>query len=110
VLERAFFHLQYRVASLKLRPDLHPVPGDRLPRLAWRLTRAAIQAPDKPMLRVLVAVWGWLVVLAPAGAARRFVGMRFIGQRRPVALDRFLHRLGLVRRTAPRPSPLVAGE
>jgi len=110
LLERAFFHLQYRVASLKLRPDLHPVPGDRLPVLAWRLTRAAVGAPDKPLLRIFVALWGWLVAAAPAGAARQFVGMRFIGQRRPPALDRLLHRLGLVRRTGRPAASIVAGK
>jgi hypothetical protein len=69
-----------------------------------------MRAPDKPMLRLLVAIWGWLVVLAPAGTAQRFVGMRFIGRSRPAALDRFLHRLGLVRRISRRPSPLIVGE
>jgi glycosyltransferase involved in cell wall biosynthesis len=98
VLDRAFFYLQYRIASRKLRPDLHPIEGDRLPRLVWLLTRAAMVAPERPLLRAFVATWGVVVALAPRSLAERLVAMRFIGGRRPAVIDRILRMLGLVRR------------
>jgi glycosyltransferase involved in cell wall biosynthesis len=110
LLERAFFHLQYRLASLKLRRDLHPVPNDRLPVLAWRLSRASLAAPDKRLLRLLVALWGWVVTIAPRPLAQRLVGLRFIGGNRPPLVEGLLRRLGLVRRTAPPLPGLAAGE
>jgi glycosyltransferase involved in cell wall biosynthesis len=99
VLDRAFFYLQYRVASCKLRPDLHPLPGDRLYRLPWMLARAAMIAPDRTLLRAFVGAWGFAVALAPRPLAAHLVAMRFISGRRPKLIDGTLRVLGLVRRT-----------
>jgi glycosyltransferase involved in cell wall biosynthesis len=112
VLDRAFFHLQYRLASRKLRPDSHPVPGDRLWRLPLLLARAALLAPDRTMLRGFVAVWGFAVAAAPPGIARRLVAMRFISGSRPKLIDGALRMLGLVRRTPRRAAstPGYAGQ
>jgi glycosyltransferase involved in cell wall biosynthesis len=105
VLDRAFFYLQYRLASLKLRPDLHPLKSDRLRHLVWKLARAALIAPDRPLLRAFVAAWGAAVALAPRPLARQLVALRFISGRRPAAIERMLSLLGLVRRTKPREAP-----
>jgi glycosyltransferase involved in cell wall biosynthesis len=109
VLDRAFFYLQYRVASCKLRPDLHPIARDRLWRLPWMLARAAAQAPDRVLLRAFVVLWGFAVALAPRPLAHRLVEMRFISGSRPKLLDGVLRRLGLVRRTRAKPDPSFAG-
>jgi hypothetical protein len=98
VLDRAFFHLQYRIASLKLRPDLHPLKDDSLRKLPWMLARAAMLAPDRPMLRAFVALWGFAVAVSPRRLAERLVAMRFISSARPALLDGALSWLKLVRR------------
>jgi glycosyltransferase involved in cell wall biosynthesis len=99
VLDRAFYYLQYRLASLKLRPDLHPLAEDSIPRLAFLLARAAMIAPDRALLRAFVAIWGAAVALAPGPLARRLVAMRFISEARPKLLDKALSWLALVRRS-----------
>jgi glycosyltransferase involved in cell wall biosynthesis len=98
LLDRAFFHLQYRIASLKLRPEHHPYEGDRLPRVAFLLARAAAVAPEPPLTRVLVALWGAVVALAPQRLAANLVASRFISGKRPALLEGVLRRFGLVRR------------
>jgi hypothetical protein len=97
-LDRAFFHLQYRIASLKLRPEQHPYRGDRLPRVTLLLMRAAAIAPEPPLTRVLVALWGAVVALAPRRLAANLVASRFIAGKRPALVEGVLRRLGLVRR------------
>ena len=98
-LDRAFFHLQYRLASLKLRPEAHPYKDDRIWRVAGMLMRAAWRAPEKKLSRVLVAVWTVAVAAAPRRLAERLVASRFIAGKRPALLDAVLRELGLVRRT-----------
>ncbi len=102
VLDRAFFYLQYRLASRKLRPDLHPLAQDRLLTLPMMLVRAAMLAPDRPLLRIFVATWGIAVAIAPLPLASRLVAMRFISSARPAFVDTLLSMLRLVRRTKER--------
>jgi glycosyltransferase involved in cell wall biosynthesis len=99
VLDRAFFYLQYRLASRKLRPDLHPLTQDRVPSLVVMLIRSAILAPERPLLRAFVVIWGVAVALAPRRLADRLVAMRFISSARPAFVDAALAMLRLVRRT-----------
>ena len=107
LLDRAFFHLQYRIVSLKLRPKQHPYAGDRLPRVTLLLMRAAAVAPEPPLTRLLVALWGTVVALAPARLAEPLVASRFIAGKRPALVEGALRKFGLVRRArverAPRP-------
>jgi glycosyltransferase involved in cell wall biosynthesis len=105
LLDRAFFHLQYRIASLKLRPDRHPYREDRLPHVTMLLMRAAAVAPEPPLTRVLVALWGAVVALAPRRLAANLVASRFIAGRRPALVEGVLRRLGLVRRGRAEPAP-----
>lgn len=110
-LDRAFFHLQYRLASRKLRPELHPYKNDRLGRIAWLLARAAWHAPEPPLTRALVAIWGLAVALSPQRWAEALVALRFVPGRRPAVIDRILALFGLVRRAKPlakRPQPALA--
>src|SRR5262249_2750080 len=97
---RASFPRHSRPAPLRLRPDLHPVPQDRLFPLARKLAYAALIAPEPPILRLLVALWGFAVAAAPARLAQALVAMRFISSARPAALDAALGPLRVVRRTA----------
>jgi glycosyltransferase involved in cell wall biosynthesis len=99
VLDRSWFHLQYRLAALKLCRERHPVPTDTLPRLVRYIARAARRAPAPAMTRLLVVLWAMLAAMAPRRAAERLVALRFVGGNRPPALDDMLRKLGLVRRT-----------
>jgi glycosyltransferase involved in cell wall biosynthesis len=108
VIERGFYFAQYRLVSCKLRPDLHPIEGDTLRRATWRFLEAAAAAPDRPLRRALVAIWGLSVALAPRPIARQLMALRFSSMARPRALDRLFHRLGLVRRTRAAAPPPAA--
>jgi glycosyltransferase involved in cell wall biosynthesis len=102
--ERAFYFAQYRLASRKLRPDLHPIAGDTLARATIRFLEAVAVAPDSALRRVLLLAWGIAVALAPRPLANRLVSLRFSSRARSQRLDSVLKRLSLVRRipTAPK--------
>jgi glycosyltransferase involved in cell wall biosynthesis len=97
-LDRAFFHLQYRLASLKLRPERHPYGRERLRRVLALLARSAVAAPEPTLTRALVLAWGTAVAISPRPLAQALVAARFISSQRPALLDSALRRLGLVRR------------
>jgi len=107
-IERGFYFAQYRLVSCKLRPDLHPIAGDTLRRATWRLLEAAAVAPDRPLRRACVAIWGLAVALAPRAVARHLTSLRFSSMARPPALDRLFLRFGLVRRTRAAATPAAA--
>ncbi|MBV8653484.1 MAG: hypothetical protein JO255_18625, partial [Alphaproteobacteria bacterium] len=101
--EREFYFAQYRLASRKLRPDLHPIADDTLARAVARFLEAAAVAPDGSIRRVLLVAWGIAVALAPTAVADHLVRLRFSSRSRSRRLDRLLKLLRLVRRipTAP---------
>jgi glycosyltransferase involved in cell wall biosynthesis len=99
VLDRSWFHLQYRLAARKLCRDRHPVPTDTLPRLVRFIARAARRAPAPPLTRLLVVLWAALVATTPRRLATRLVALRFVGGNRPSSIDTMLRTFGLVRRT-----------
>ncbi|HZS83888.1 MAG TPA: glycosyltransferase family 2 protein [Stellaceae bacterium] len=97
-VERAFYFAQYRLVSRKLRPDLHPLRDDTLLRVTARFLEAAAVAPDRPLRRLAVALWGLAVALSPLSLAEPLVTLRFSSMKRPRALESFFQMLGLVRR------------
>jgi glycosyltransferase involved in cell wall biosynthesis len=99
VLDRSWFHLQFRLAGLKLCRDRYPVPTDTLPRLVRCIALAARRAPAPALTRLLVVLWAVLVAVMPRRTAERLVAVRFVGGNRPSALDAALRALGLVRRS-----------
>lgn len=78
VLFRGPHLLQFRVASLRLTPKLHPLPGDS----RGRALLNALQVPFRPTFErksFLLLVMGWCVatLLAPKPLARFFIRKRF---------------------------------
>ena len=97
-IDRSLSTLCYRLASLRLAPDTHPIPGDS----AWRVlgdVATAFFAPQGFSLkaRVAILVWACLVCLAPPAAARRLVLWRFAPGTRPQVLRGLLTRLRVVK-------------
>jgi glycosyltransferase involved in cell wall biosynthesis len=97
-VERGFYFAQYRLASRKLRPSLHPIADDTIFRALRRFLEAAALAPDEPLRRILLALWGVCVAAAPRTLAARLVDLRFSSHRRPQVLETLFRRLRLVRR------------
>ncbi|HZS85521.1 MAG TPA: glycosyltransferase [Stellaceae bacterium] len=85
--DRGLFHLQYRMASLKLRPQTHPVASDTVMRLLAKAWRAARHSPDMPASRVAVLVWLAALGLAPLPLAEYLVALRFVGAERPALVS-----------------------
>jgi glycosyltransferase involved in cell wall biosynthesis len=100
-LDRAIIHLQYRLASLKLRPDQHPIPGERLAGLTAIAVTAAMRTSDRIAARLCLAAWYLAVALAPRPWAERLVTWRFVPSSRSKGLRNILRRLGIVRGGSP---------
>lgn len=107
-IDRSLGTLCYRLASLKLAPDAHPIPGDSARRVLGDVA-AAFFAPQGVELpgRIAIFVWFWAVCLAPTRLARRLILWRFAPVARPPALRGLLARLKVAKYDA-RPQGLVA--
>ncbi|MGF6853350.1 glycosyltransferase family 2 protein [Paraburkholderia sp. CI3] len=71
--------LQLRVASLRLTPEQHPLPGDS----RVRALRDALSIPfrasfERPGFRFLIAGWSIATLLAPKNVASTLIRRRFI--------------------------------
>lgn len=85
--ERIPNHLQSRLGSLRLDPDRHPYPGDRVWRLALRGIRSSLGFGGfTPRKRLLFAGWFVLAAVLPARPAKRVIELGFVRQLRPAPL------------------------
>jgi hypothetical protein len=90
-------YLGYRIGSLRLAPQSHPVPDSR-----WRCLRdvcRAFFAPQGLTLKARVAMLAWATgaLLAPQAVASRLILWRFAPGTRPQALKGWLVRARVVR-------------
>ena len=99
-LDRAVLHLQYRLASLRLLPGHHPVPGEHVVSVAWRGVTAAWHAKERLPARLFLILWFVAVASLPRNAAKRLIALRFVPASRPAVLGALLRRLGALRRTS----------
>jgi hypothetical protein len=68
--DRSLVFLSHRLVSRKLDPALHPFPGDRLDRLAFRGAAVALQRPDLALgHRLLYTTWFLAMAIAPRRGA-----------------------------------------
>jgi len=97
-LNRSLSYLPYRLASLRLASDQHPIPGDHRLKVLADVWRAAFwpQGVSAKGRAVLVA-WSSLVALAPVSIARTLILWRFAPGARPKALRTALMRLRVIR-------------
>lgn len=71
--------LQLRIASLRLTPDQHPLPGDSRPRALLDALMFPFRSNfEQTRFRVLVAGWSVLTLLAPRKLASALIRKRFI--------------------------------
>jgi glycosyltransferase involved in cell wall biosynthesis len=98
-LKRSLGLLPYRLASLKLLPEQHPVVGDSALNVLCDVT-AACFAPQGVSPRARVALWLWAlsVAAAPRELGERLALWRFSSGSRPELLKRSLRLLGVVAR------------
>lgn len=97
-IDRSLTYLGYRLGSVMLAPQDHPLPGDT----KWRVLKditAAVFAPQglSPKARVAMLLWAWVVVLSPAAWGRQLILWRFAPATRPQGLRRWMTRLRVVR-------------
>jgi hypothetical protein len=79
------FGMRARIASLRLEPDRHPIPEDRLLFLAGRgAWHALTQARLRPPSRLLFAAWFAVVAVGPLPVARRLITWLYVPSSRPV--------------------------
>jgi glycosyltransferase involved in cell wall biosynthesis len=76
-------YLMYRVASFRVSPREHPIPGDS----KYLIVRDVCTAASKPQgfslsSRVLILVWIWGVMWAPSATASWLMRIRFDSQYR----------------------------
>jgi hypothetical protein len=105
-LDNAVLHLQYRIASLRLRPADHPVAGETVFRVLRNAVAASWRSGDGLATRLFLVAWFAAVALLPLALARPVMVFRFVPASRPVALGALLRRLGVLRRTGDTAAPV----
>jgi glycosyltransferase involved in cell wall biosynthesis len=98
--DRAILHLQYRIASLKLRPQDHPVKGETLAGAVRLALAAAMTGRDRLVSRLLIGAWCVAVAASPRPVAERLIAWRFAPQSRSPALTALLRRFRILRHPA----------
>jgi hypothetical protein len=106
-LDNAVLHLQYRIASLRLRPADHPVAGETVSRVWRNSVAAAWRSGDGLATRLFLVTWFTAVALLPMALARPIMAFRFVPSSRPKFLGKLLRRLGVLRRTGDAASPAL---
>jgi hypothetical protein len=85
--------LANRMASLRLEPALHPLPGDRVGGLLADAVRAAHRRSNvSPAMKALFVAWFAAMAVAPRAPARRLAELFLFPERR-TALNQLLRRL-----------------
>ena len=101
-LRRSVNHLQYRLASYSIEPDVHPFEGDRLSALAYSVVRSAALSPQLRLRdKTLLIAWAIACGLAPQYFRRKLILWRFAPTSRPALVKTLLRVLSSLR--GPRP-------
>jgi hypothetical protein len=94
VLRRSLIHLPYRLASLRIAPELHPLPDDSgLATLRDILRAMLVPQGLRVQSRLALLAWSVAVLTAPRGLAERLVLWRFAQPSRPALLQSILQSL-----------------
>jgi hypothetical protein len=105
-LERNLVVLPYRLASLRLAPDRHPIAGDTPFKVLRDLLAACLVPQGRGVEeRMALAIWSLCATLAPARATERVILWRFASSSRPALLRSLLGRFRVVKRHGSPPRP-----
>jgi hypothetical protein len=96
-LDRAVLNLQYRIASLRLKPEDHPIVGDSMRRILGCAAAALWQTRERGLSRLFLYSWFLAVAAAPRRLADWLVALRFVPKSRPQTLARAMRRLRVLR-------------
>ena len=97
-VNRSLILLPYRLASLRLAREHHPIAADSMASVLGDVTRAAFMPQGMALqARVVIWAWAWLVALTPLFIAQRLILWRFAAVRRPDLLRSVLIRFRVVR-------------
>jgi glycosyltransferase involved in cell wall biosynthesis len=97
-INRSLSYLPYRLTSLRLAPETHPIPRDSAMAVIFDVLRASLKPQGvSAKSRVMLISWALLVVLLPHQAGNRLILWRFVPAERPQALRTALLRLGIIR-------------
>lgn len=97
-IDRSLTYLGYRIGSLVLAPQAHPIAGDS----RWKLLAHVCRAVFAPQgltvkARAAMGLWAMGTLLAPRAVASRLILWRFAPGTRPQALKGWLVRARVVR-------------
>ena len=101
-LNRSLSVLPYRLASLKLHPQAHPVLADSAEKILRDVLTACFVAQGVPLRsRATLLAWALSVTVSPSALGERLVLWRFSSSARPETLNRALRLLRVVKRYQP---------
>jgi len=99
-LGRSLGHLQYRFASYLVERSAHPISGDTLPALVYRLASSAlIYSQLRLRDRAVLITWAIACALAPRRHRNNLVLWRFAPTSRPRAIRKLLGAFSSLRST-----------
>lgn len=98
-LNRNLLFLCLRAASYSLRPDIHPIAGDRAPQIASATFRALMFPQGfSQAQRMSLFLWMILALFGPRGFRRSVVSWRYVPTARPQWMRRALSLLRVVKK------------
>src|SRR5207237_1417332 len=90
-LRHSLGHLQYRFASYLVEPSAHPISGDTMPELLYRLVSLALTYSQLRLRdRAVLITWAIACALAPSRYRNNLVLWRFAPTSRPAVIRTLL--------------------
>ncbi|MET4456747.1 glycosyltransferase [Bradyrhizobium sp. RT3b] len=97
-LSRNMAFVCLRAASYVLRPDLHPIEGDRRWRIAWDGARSVFYPQGfSRAQRVSLAAFTFGILFGPPSVSRSLAGWRYASTNRPPWVKKVLNLMRIVR-------------
>ncbi|WP_367849552.1 glycosyltransferase family 2 protein [Rhodoferax sp. WC2427] len=97
-INNSLHYLPYRLASLRIAHQTHPIPKDNVGAV-WRDVMRAMSKPQGISVkgRTTIAVWTTLIALLPQAAGMKLILWRFVPAARPQFLRSTLLKFGIIK-------------
>nr|WP_315190050.1 glycosyltransferase family A protein [uncultured Albidiferax sp.] len=97
-INNSLHYLPYRLASLRIAPQTHPLPQDSAGRILGNLFGALFKPQGVSVKgRITIGVWTALVAILPSKLGMELILWRFVPAARPQFLRTGLRKLGVIR-------------